>query len=215
MANIALVEDHLVLRHGLSLLLKQLGNHILFEADNGAECMQKLKCNVEPDIIIMDIHMETMDGYEATRLLNVEYPKIKVLVLSMFDEEAAVIRMLKNGARGYLLKNCSPSELSNAIHALQNNGYYHSELVSSKMIHALNNLTDHNSEITRVLSVNEKELLFLKLCTSELTYKEIAARMYLSPRTIDDYRNNLFIKLNIKSRVGLVIFAIKNGLVIL
>lgn len=215
MANIALVEDHIVLRHGLSILIKELGNKVFFEADNGKDCIEKLKTHPKPDIIIMDASMPVMDGYDTTLYLKNHYPEIKVLALSMIDEETSVIRMLKNGARGYILKNCNPVQLSDAIYALMNNGYYHSDQVSSKLIRAINNYDDSNSGIRHVFSISEKEVEFLRFAATELTYKEIASKMNVSPRTVDSYRENLFLKLSINSRVGLAVYAIKNGFVVL
>jgi DNA-binding NarL/FixJ family response regulator len=215
MANIALVEDHVLLRRGLAVLIKELGNKICFEADNGKECMAMLAANNKPDIILMDINMPVMDGYETALFVKNTYPAVKVLALSMYDDETAVIRMLKNGARGYILKNCDPMQLTNAIQAVMNKGYYHSDLVSSRLIHAINNYDDDKSGLKKMFSLNAREVDFLKLTATELTYKEMASKMHVSFRTVDGYREALFLKLNIKSRVGLVIYAIKNGIVIL
>jgi DNA-binding NarL/FixJ family response regulator len=215
MANIALVEDHVVLRHGLSILIQELGNKVFFEADNGKDCIEKLKTHSRPDVIIMDASMPVMDGYDTTLYLKNHYPEIKVLALSMIDEETSVIRMLKNGARGYILKNCSPVQLSDAIYALMNNGYYHSDQVSGKLIRAINNYDDSNSGMRNVFSISEKEVEFLRFAATELTYKEIASKMNVSPRTVDSYRENLFLKLSVNSRVGLAVYAIKNGFVVL
>jgi len=215
MANIALVEDHVLLRRGLAVLIKELGNTICFEADNGKDCIAMLAASHKPDIILMDINMPVMDGYETALFVKNTYPAVKVLALSMYDDETAVIRMLKNGARGYILKNCDPMQLTNAIQAVMNKGYYHSDLVSSRLIHAINNYDDDKSGLKKMFSLNAREVDFLKLTATELTYKEMASKMHVSFRTVDGYREALFLKLNIKSRVGLVIYAIKNGIVIL
>ncbi len=215
MANIALVEDHVVLRHGLAILIKELGNQIIFEADNGKDCIEKLKVNPIPDIVVMDASMPVMDGYDTTLYLKNNYSDIKVLALTMVDEETSVIRMLKNGAKGYILKNCSPIQLADAIHSLMNNGFYHSEQVSGKLIRAINNFDKNGNGVKNLLSINEREIEFLRFAATELTYKEIASKMNVSPRTIDSYRENLFEKLSITSRVGLAVYAIKNGFVIL
>lgn len=133
----------------------------------------------------------------------------------MYDDELAIIRMLKNGVRGFILKNCDPRQLTDAIHGVMIKGYYHSDLVSSKLIHAINNYDNDQSGLKNVLLLNSREIEFLKLTATELTYKEMASKMHVSFRTIDGYREALFLKLNIKSRVGLVIYAIKAGIVIL
>jgi DNA-binding NarL/FixJ family response regulator len=131
----------------------------------------------------------------------------------MYDDENAIIRMLKNGARGYILKDSEPADLKAAIDSVLSKGYHYSEMVTGKLIHSINTMDEDSSEIKNTLGLNEREITFLKLTASELTYKEIAEQMKLSPRTIDGYRDELFEKLNIKSRVGLVLFAIKNGIV--
>jgi DNA-binding NarL/FixJ family response regulator len=120
--------------------------------------------------------------------------------------------MLKSGARGYILKDCDPTELKAAIEAVISKGYYYSDLVSGKLIHAINKMDDEGSDINTVIHLNDRETDFLKYACTEMTYKEIADKMFLSPRTIDGYRDALFEKLNVKTRVGLVIYAIKNGI---
>jgi len=212
--KIALADDHVLLRNGLANLLKDQDYDVIFEADNGAELLDKLKTREIPDIVLMDINMPKMDGYDTTQWLKKNYPDIKVLALSMYDDENAIIRMLKAGARGYILKDSDPAELKFAIHSLLTKGFYHSELVTGKLIHTINHLDEpENSSVKNVLGLNEREIEFLKLVCTEMTYKEIAEQMCLSPRTIDGYRDTLFEKLNLKSRVGLVLFTIKNGIV--
>lgn len=212
--KIAMADDHVLLRNGLANLLKDLDYDVVFEADNGNDFLQKLKTHSIPEIVLMDINMPQMDGYDTTQWLKKNHPEIKVLALSMYDDENAIIRMLKCGAKGYILKDSDPSELKAALHALQVKGFYHSELVTGKLIHTINHLDEpEHASIKTVLGLNDKEIEFLKLASTEMTYKEIAEKMYLSPRTIDGYRDALFEKLNVKSRVGLVVFAIKNGIV--
>ena len=205
MANIALVDDHVLMRKGLANLIQDLEHQVLFEADNGKDFLDKLKASPSPDLVLMDINMPQMDGYETALEVKENYPDVKALALSMYDDDLAIIKMLRNGARGYVLKDCDPKELKSAIKAVLEKGFYYSELVSGYLIRTINN----NDEISRL---NAKEIEFLKLCCTEMTYKEIADKMCLSPRTIDGYRDNLFEKLHTKSRVGLVIFAIKNGI---
>ena len=212
--KMALADDHVLLRNGLANLLKDLDYEVLFEADNGKMFMEKLQPANPPDVVLMDINMPQMDGYETTLWLKEHYPDVKVLALSMYDDENAIIRMLKNGARGYILKDSDPSELRAAIQALLTKGFYHSELVTGRLIHAIHAMDQSgNASIKSVLGLNEREIEFLKLACTEMTYKEIAEQMHLSPRTIEGYRDALFEKLDLKSRVGLVVFAIRNGIV--
>jgi two-component system, NarL family, invasion response regulator UvrY len=214
MTSIALVDDHSLLRNGLAQLVESLGHKVLFEADNGQHFQQQLNGSNHPDIVLMDINMQPMDGFETTQWLKENHPEVQVLALSMYDSESSIIRMLKCGARGYILKDSDPAELQTAIHSVINKGYYYSDLVSGKLIHAINKIDDNGSDINTLTSLNDRELDFLKYTCTEFTYKEIAEKMYVSPRTIDGYRDDLFEKLKVKTRVGLVMYAIKNGVVI-
>ena len=211
MAKLALVDDHVLLRNGLSVLVKNLGHEVLFEASNGIELIEKLKPGLLPQIVLMDINMPEMDGYDCTKWVKIKYPAVKVLALSMYDNEASIIRMLKSGAKGYILKDSDPVELEAAIEALMNKGFYYSELVSGKMINAINKMDD--TEAVAVIKLNDREISFLKHTCTELSYRDIADKMLVSPRTVDGYRDALFQKLRAKSRVGLVIYAIRNGIV--
>jgi two-component system, NarL family, invasion response regulator UvrY len=214
MTSIALVDDHSLLRNGLAQLVESLGHKVLFEADNGQHFQQQLNGSNHPDIVLMDINMQPMDGFETTQWLKENHPDILVLALSMYDNEASIIRMLKCGAKGYILKDSDPTELQAAINSVLTKGYYYSDLVSGKLIHAINKIDDNGSDINTLSNLNEREIDFLKYTCTEFTYKEIAEKMFVSPRTIDGYRDDLFDKLKVKTRVGLVMYAIKNGVVI-
>jgi len=212
-STIALADDHVLLRNGLADLLTKQGYNVLFQANNGEEFLDKLKINPDPDIVLLDINMPQKDGYDTALWLKRNKPDIKILALSMYDDENAIIRMLKNGAKGYILKDAEPAELKAAIESVLTKGFHFSEMVTGKLIHSINTIDEEDNETKSTLGLNEREITFLKLAATELTYKEIAEQMHLSPRTIDGYRDALFEKLDIKSRVGLVLFAIKNGIV--
>jgi DNA-binding NarL/FixJ family response regulator len=153
-----------------------------------------------------------MDGFESALWLKQHYPEVKVLALSMLDDEQAIIRMIKNGARGYVLKDSDPDELTTAIESVLQKGFFHSELVSSKLIHALSQNNEPTTG-TPAMSLTEKEKEFLKWICTDLSYKEIADKMQVSPRTVDGYRDAMHEKLDVKSRVSMAIFAIRNGIV--
>lgn len=212
--KVALVDDHVLLRKGLAELVRGLDYEVLFEADNGVDLAAKLDKNNQPDIILMDINMPNKDGFESTLWLKENFPLIRVLALTMYEDEDSVIRMIRNGARGYVVKDIEPQHLKYAIDAIHSKGFYYSDLVTGKLVHSLwdkdgSDKSEHNT----FSKLNDREIHFLKLAASEMTYKEIAAEMNLSVRTIDGYRDALFDKLNIKSRVGLVLFAIRHGIV--
>lgn len=211
--KVALADDHVMLRNGLAGLITNLGFEVVFECNNGKELVNKLNKENLPDIILMDINMPEMDGYDATLWVKNNYPLIHVLALSMYDDENAIIRMLKNGARGYIMKESDPLELKRAIDDVVTKGVHYSELVTGRLLHSIYQVEEPNNGTKQMLNLNERELEFLKLASTEMTYREIADAMHLSPRTIDGYRDALFEKLNIKNRVGLVLFAIKHSIV--
>ena len=213
-ANVVLIDDHILLRKGLCELIRGfLDYEVLFEANNGKDFIEKLNPDMLPAVVLMDINMPKMDGYETAQWIKTNHPEIKVLALSMYDNEIAIIRMFKAGAKGYILKDCDPSDLKGALHAVLTKGFYYSEMVTGSLIYSINKLGEDDNQTKETANLSEREISFLKLVCTELTYKEIAEKMFLSPRTIDGYRDILFQRLNIKTRVGLVLYAIKNGIV--
>lgn len=211
--KIALTDDHILLRNGLAGLITNLGYTVLLECNNGKDLMEKLDKNNLPDVVLMDINMPEMDGYQTTAWLRENHPLVNVLALSMYDDENAIIRMLRNGARGYIMKDSDPLELKRAIDDVVEKGVHYSELVTGKLLHSIYHTNGKTTSTEQLTELNEREIEFLKLASTEMTYREIAEHMHLSPRTIDGYRDNLFEKLNIKNRVGLVLYAIRNGIV--
>ena len=156
--------------------------------------------------------MPKKDGYETTRWLKQNHPDVKVLALSMYDNESAIIRMLKCGARGYILKDAEPADLKRALMEIMQKGFFYSDLVTGHLIHSMQKMDD-DAETRTTFNLSDRDVEFLHHICTELTYKEIAEKMFVSPRTVDGYRDALFEKLNIKTRVGLVIYAIKNTIV--
>ncbi|HRO41371.1 MAG TPA: response regulator transcription factor [Flavipsychrobacter sp.] len=209
LTRIAIADDHAILRKGLLQLFESFENvAVIAEAGNGQELIEKLSRAKElPHVVILDINMPVMNGYETAANIRAKWSDIKMLALSMYDSEESVIKMLRSGANGYVLKDVDPKDLYQAIQHLRTNDFYYSELITGKLLHKMQQ-PQHES-----LKLTDREKEFLVHCCTELTYREIAEKMFLSPRTVDGYRESLFAKLNINSRVGLAIYAIKNGLV--
>jgi len=136
-AKIVLVDDHVLLRNGLATLVTSLGYTVMYECSNGKQLIEKISRNNEPDLVLMDINMPELDGFETTLWLKKNYPLINVLALSMYDNESSIIRMIKNGARGYILKDTDPTELKQAISSVISKGFYYSDLVSGRLIRAI------------------------------------------------------------------------------
>ncbi|HQE11552.1 MAG TPA: response regulator transcription factor [Flavipsychrobacter sp.] len=203
--RIAMADDHALLRKSLATVINSMEEfEVIISVDNGKLLLEALKTtNMLPQVCILDINMPEMNGYETARELFNSYPEIKIIALSMYDNEQNVIQMIRNGATGYLLKDADPEELRRAILDVVTYGFYQSNLTKGKLLRTV----PHEDELS------ENELNFLKLCCSELSYKEIAEKMFKSPRTIDGYRDSLFSKLDVTSRTGLVLYAIKTGIV--
>jgi DNA-binding NarL/FixJ family response regulator len=211
---IVVVDDHTMFRKGLSSLIDLFpGYKVLFDAANGLDFIKQLTPSKIPDILLLDIAMPEMDGYTTANWVRSNHPEIKILALSTMDSDTAIIKMIKNGAKGYVLKDAEPSELKQAFDEVLSLGYYYNNIVSRKIIQSVNQLSDEKNNLSTFVKLTEKELAFIKLACSEKTYSEISKEMFLSERTIDGYREALFKKLNVSTRVGLVMYAIKNSII--
>lgn len=212
--HIAIVDDHALFRKSLSVLIGLFPKYqVIYNAANGKDFIGQLQPPNLPDIVLMDISMPVMDGYATTAWLRANYPQISVLALSTMDSETAIIKMIKNGAKGYLLKDTEPEELKRAFEDVIARGYFYNKLISHKVLKNVNQLTDVGNTICGFIKLSEREIEFLKLACTELTYKEIADKFFVSVRTVEGYRDTLCDKLNLKTRIGLAMYAIKNGLV--
>lgn len=207
--KVVIVDDHVLFTKALEEMVNQFsGYEVLFSADNGKDFIDKLSDSiVDPDVVLLDLNMPIMDGFETLKWIKEHKKNVKTLVLSMNDNEKNIIKAIRKGANGYLVKNITPKELNFAITHLMDYGFYHNELVSKALIKSM------NKEDEVFIKLKDRELTFLKLACTEMTYKEIANEMCLSPKTIDGYRQALFDKLNIRSRVGLVLYAIQNNII--
>ena len=211
--SVALVDDHILLRNALGHLIDTLPDYrVVFLAGNGIEMMEYLKAGTIPHILILDLNMPHMDGYEAAAWLRKNHPNIYVIVLTMFDSEIPLIRLLQDGVRGFLKKDIHPDELKTALRSLIKEGYYYPVQTAGRLanLFQLNKQQQRNMDSKTLSPV---DIQFLKLAATDLTYKEVAIEMNLSPKTIDALRDSLFQKFDVKSRVGLAIYAVKNGIV--
>jgi DNA-binding NarL/FixJ family response regulator len=209
METIVIVDDHILIAKALSGILANFKQfEVLYECENGAVLMEKFKIKKNiPNIVLLDISMPVMDGFETAAWLKEKHPEVLIMTLSMQDDEQSLIKMIKAGASGYLLKNVHPSELEKALSNLIKNGSFYPDWATSKVFASLGKSVISASNI----SLTEREKEFLQYSITEMSYKEIAGKMFCSPRTVESYRDSLFEKLDLKTRVGLAVYALKNG----
>lgn len=209
--KIAIVDDHRLVSKALENMISFNSNfQVIMNCFNGQEFLDELrKSNTHPDVILMDINMPIKNGIETTYEISNEFPNLKVIALTMEDHEGTIIRMLRAGAKGYLLKDMSPEILFDAINIVHEKGIFYTDLVTQSL---LNIKTEDKVTYDVQENLKGREVEFIRYACSELTYREIAEQMCLSPRTIDGYRDSVFVKLNVKTRVGIVLFAIRHNL---
>ena len=211
--KIVIVDDHILLRSALASLINSFENiQVIFQANNGKDLVEKFSRHEKPDVLILDLNMPDMDGYETAKWLKDHHPEVHVLMLTMYDSELSMIKLLQSGVKGFLKKDIHPSELKFAIQSVMESGYYYSGNATGKLVNLFRKgqpgMRLENSLLT------DQEIKFLRLACSDMTYKEIAQQMSLNPRSVDTLREQLFLKLDVKSRVGLAMVAIKNGIVV-
>lgn len=211
--NLAIADDHKIFRNGLKATLEDYPDfNLLIEASNGKELIGLL-ADHEPDVILMDIKMPEMDGMQTTAHINQHFKNIKILALSMHNEDKYIVDMMKAGASGYLLKNAEPEEIIEAIQTVHNKGFYFNERLSVTLIKQLVGPGHADNAGQQSVELNEREIEVLKLVCQECSNQEIADKIFLSVRTVEGYRARLFEKTRSKNLVGLVIFAIKRGII--
>jgi DNA-binding NarL/FixJ family response regulator len=206
--TIAIADDHALVRRGLSQMLQSNNFDVIAEASNGLELIKLIKENL-PKVVLLDINMPVLDGISTMHQIQNMNLQVKVLALSMMDDDGSVIRMIKAGAKGYVLKDSEPEELIQAIRIIADNGFYYSERIAGR-ISSLQFNSESNDHINKL---SQRELDFLVLASSDLSYKEIADKMIVSVRTVDGYRDSIYEKLKIHSRIGLVLYAIRHKIV--
>lgn len=211
--KIAIADDYKIFREGLKVGLSADENlEVLLEADNGEDLLKGLEVQT-PDVIIMDLKMPIMDGLEATKAVRKKYPSIKVLVVSMYDDDKFIIHLMENGANGYLLKNAEPDEIRRSIYAVHENGYYFNDLVNKALLKKLVLKNNLKPSFNQNIELTEREQEVLKLICEEKTAGEIGKQIFLSPRSVEGIRQRLIEKVGVRNSAGLVMFAVKNGFV--
>ena len=211
--KVILADDHVLLRDALAALIDSFEEcKIIAVASNGKELVRLIEAGQLPNIVVLDLNMPQMDGYETAQWLQDKHPDIKILILTMYDSEIALIRLLQVGVRGFLKKDIHPFELKAALLSVADDGYYYAHNTTGKLA-SLFQKSQHNKSSIEKAMLTQHDIDFLKMASTDMTYKEIAQAMNITPRAIDGYRDSLFDKLDVKSRVGLAIYAVKNGIV--
>lgn len=213
MIRIILVDDHVMLRNALATRINEFENFkVVDQCNHGKELIHALQSNPEPDLVLLDLNMKEMNGMETALWLKKNRPSIKVLMLTMYDSDLTLIQLLQLGVKGILHKSANAADLRAAITTIATEGQYYSNHTTTKLVNLVNSKEEGTKRLQKSL-LNDEEIFFLRLACSDMTYKEEAQRMKLNPRTVDSIRDQLFIKLDVKSRVGLAMVAIRNGIV--
>jgi DNA-binding NarL/FixJ family response regulator len=213
MTNVALVDDHQLLRNALASLINEFEDcQVAIQAVDGKDLIAQLPSK-SIDVVLLDLNMPGMDGLATAHYLQDYFPDIKVLMLTMYDSELVLIRLLQAGVKGFLKKDIHPDELKMAIQSVVQSGFYYSHDATGKIVNLFRKQTDGHFPYVEKNMLTEAEINFLRLASTELTYKEIAQETGLNPRAVDTMRDSLFQKLGVKSRVGLAMYAIRHGLV--
>jgi two-component system invasion response regulator UvrY len=210
--SVGIADDHHVMRQGLAMLINSFGGFsVMFESADGAQVMEQLQAGNVPDLMLLDQNMPEIDGHATAKYIRQYYPTIRVLVLSMYDTDSFLIRLLNAGARGFIRKDAEPAELKQAMQTVMREGFYHSNNTAGRITTTYR--SPLRDELLGKRTLSDQEIEFLKLITSEATYKAIAAVMCIPMRSLDTIRDNLFIRLGVKNRVGLAMYAIRSGIV--
>jgi len=211
--KVSIADDHKIFRDGIRMAMS--GKEylkIIWEAENGKDLMHKIKIKL-PDVLLMDIRMPEMDGVNAISLIRKEYEDIKIIVLTMYDDQEMISRMMEMGANAYLTKNTDPEEIYNAILTCMNDDFYFNELVNKAVLLKLQHKRQIRQFYPNPVTFSEKELRILKLISEDKTTEEISKEVFLSPRTIETVRQNMKSKVGAKTIAGLVMYGMRNKLI--
>lgn len=210
--KLAVIDDQLLFRKGLIALLKDYEElDVIIEASNGKELLEQLK-KTKVDVVITDLEMPVMDGIELTENVHNKYPDIKILALTMHNEDSFVIHLIEKGANGFLLKDYDIELVVDAIYAVLENDYYFNDRVSKAMVKGL---VRSNKIVPKFnyIQITQREITIIELICKEFTNKEIAEKLFVSPRTIDGHRERIMQKIGAKNVAGIIMYAVKNHLI--
>lgn len=212
MVRVLLADDHRLLRDALTTLINSYeGFTVVGKAGTGREVMQYVEDGLNPEIILLDLNMPDLDGYDTAIWLNRYHPDIRVLVLTMYDSEVVLMRLLQVGVCGMIKKDVNPAEMLRALSSVAMDGFYYSPTATGRLGCIFRKQSNNSRELEKAF-LSEHEISFLKLASTDLTYKEVAREMNITVRAVDSLRDQLFEKLDVKSRVGLAVFAMKKGI---
>ncbi len=210
--KVSIADDHKIFRDGIKMALKDRDYlKILWEAEDGKDLMHKLKLKV-PDVILMDIRMPEMDGVNAISILRKEYEQIKIIVLTMYDDQEMITKMMEMGANAYLTKTTDPDEIYQAILTCMNDDFYFNDLVNKAVLLKLQHKKSVKQFYPNPVKFSDKEIRILKCIAEDKTTEEISKEVFLSPRTIETIRQNMKQKVGAKTIAGLVMYAMRNKL---
>ena len=211
--KVGIADDHKIFRKGVILSLRQYTNiSFVFEAENGEELLKELE-TTQPDVVLMDLRMPGKDGIETTKEVSKKYPDVKVLILTMFEDERFVSHLMENGANGYLLKNADPAEIKKAIMEVMARGYYLNNFVNRVLLKKSANKTKAIPSLNSEIVMSDKEIEVVRLLCMEYTAAEIAQKMEISPRTVESIKDRLMERFGLKNTAGLVFFEVKNNMI--
>ena len=209
----AIADDHKLFRKGIIAVLEDSpGFKLVLEAQNGRELLNNLN-KAKPDIILLDLRMPEMDGIETTVEIRKQNEDVKIIIVTMLDDEKYVIHLMEVGANGYLLKNAEPEEIKTAITTAYENGYYFNDYVNKALLKRVVHKNQLKPVFNNNIELSSREIEVLKLICNEQTANEISKLIFLSPRTVEGIRTKLLEKIGVKNTAGLVMYAVKNRLV--
>src|SRR6187549_2249921 len=211
--KVAIADDHKIFRDGIKMALRDKEYlKILWEAEDGKDLMHKLKIKM-PDVILMDIRMPEVDGINAISLIRKEYEALKIIVLTMYDDQEMITKMMEMGANAYLTKTTDPEEIYQAILSCMNDDFYFNELVNKAVLSKLQSKRNVRQFYPQSIKFSEKEVRILRLLADDKTTEEISKQVFLSPRTIETIRQNMKSKVGVKTIAGLIMYGMRNKLI--